>query len=68
MLNDKRYTVEQQHYRKRIKTILKFTKVTINHQIYDAIPNLRTGSRRDMGLAPFNSGPLDLSEITMSRS
>ena len=45
-----------------------FFKVTINHQIYDAIPNLRTGSRRDIGLSPFNSGPLDLSNITRSRS
>ena len=68
MLNDKRYTVEQQHYRKRIGTISKFIKVTIYHQIYDAILNLRTGSRRDMGLPPFNSGPLDLSNITRSRS
>ena len=34
-------------------TIPRFIKVKMNHQIYDAIQNLRAGSRRDMRLPPF---------------
>ncbi|XP_071165887.1 inter-alpha-trypsin inhibitor heavy chain H3-like [Mytilus edulis] len=60
--------VKGRHCRKTIGTIPKSMKVTINHQIYDSIPNLRTGSRRDIGLPLFNLGQFNLSNITRSRS
>ena len=69
LLNDKWSTAEGHNCKKNLDN----SDVHQGHNessklIYDAIQNLRTGSRRDMGLPPFNSAPLDLLNIRRSRS